>query len=182
MRFDSKHHNFKRIHFATNNHIYLLLSLSHRHQNLQLYHLTSTNYFEEFSLGSVHKINTQVKDFVSIHLKSHLSLQFYNYISYHGIKYTVDDVVVIKRKTKTTLPILAKITTVAYDLIAKVFYLITDDLVTIKYEYFLTGYIVNSHSDSLLKLINIDSLAHYSPIDCQRLKNGDQIVIPKYEI
>ena len=80
MRFDSKHHNFKRIQFATNNHNNLLFSLANRHQNLQLYHLTSENYFLEISFGSLHSLNAQVKDFVTIHLQSHTHLQFFNFI------------------------------------------------------------------------------------------------------
>ena len=77
MRFDSKHHNFKRIQFATNNHNNLLFSLAN--QNLQLYHLTSENYFLEISFGSLHSLNAQVKDFVAIRRQSHTHLQFCNY-------------------------------------------------------------------------------------------------------
>jgi len=182
MRFESKHHNLKRIHFATNNHINLLSSLANRHQNTQLYHTTSTNYFQECSFGSIHTLDTQVKDFVSLHLNSHTHLQFYNYIKYHGIKYTIGDIIVIKRKTNTFTPTFAKILTVANDLKTNIFYLITDELITVKYVPFLTGYMIDYNQDSLLKLTKIIDLVHFAPIDCYHLKSGEHVVIPKYEI
>ena len=55
MRFDSKFHQFKRIVRTTNNHINILKSVTTRLQNINLYHLTSEHYFEEFDFVACNK-------------------------------------------------------------------------------------------------------------------------------
>ena len=81
MRFDSKHSYFKRVHNQNHNHIHLLSSLSNRHQELQLYHLLTDNYFIDYDFGSEHNVNTQIKDYVSCTLATN-NLQFFNFVSF----------------------------------------------------------------------------------------------------
>ena len=182
MRFDSKLHNLKRIHHAVNNHINLLLSLAYRHQGLQLYHLCSQSYFKECEFGSFQKISSQIKDYISLNLQDTTKLQFYNWISYQRVKYTIKDVVVVKRKKLNILPQFAKIATIIYRADTKSFFLLVDVFRTVEYRQDLTGYIIEENNDSLFNVIKIDDLSHYCPLDQHALLTGNQVVIPKYEI
>ena len=57
MRFESKHSYFKHVIQATHNRINLLKSLAERHQRLQVFHLTSPNYFMDIDLHSIWPLN-----------------------------------------------------------------------------------------------------------------------------
>ncbi len=66
MRFEAKHSYFKQVHHATHNHVNLLKSMAVRHQNLQLYHLLSPEYFLDIEFGSRQLIDIHTKDFIQI--------------------------------------------------------------------------------------------------------------------
>ena len=162
MRWDSKHHYLKRVHHVTNNHINLLKSMAFRHQNFQLFHLSSTgNYFVEQDFGTFHSINNQIKDFISIKLDTN-HLVFYNYIAYQRTTYTVNDLVVVQRKSMINAPKFAKISTIVYDTRAQIIYLVVEEYITIDYKKYLTGYIIQERNDQLLQLIKLSDLGHYA--------------------
>jgi hypothetical protein len=186
MRWDSKHHYLKRVHHVTNNHINLLKSMAFRHQNFQLFHLSSTgNYFVEQDFGTFHSINNQIKDFISIKLDTN-HLVFYNYIAYQRTTYTVNDLVVVQRKSMTNAPKFAKISTIVYDTRAQIIYLVVEEYITIDYKKYLTGYIIQERNDQLLQLIELSDLGHYAPLDSYFITDEKEItiniVIPKYAI
>ena len=138
----------------------------------------------DFDFGSQHKISTVVKDLVSCDLKSD-NLQFYKFISYQRAKYTVGDIVVRKRKTEKDLPQFALINTIVYETKTKRFYLLVEDLITESYEKQLNGYIIKEKSDSVQKIITIESLAHYSTLNKYSTiiaLEPIEIVVPKYAI
>ena len=184
MRWDSKHSYFKRVHHQNHNHINLPVSLAERHQECQLFHLLSEKYFLDYEFGSEHKISTTMKDLVSCML-GHNELKFFNFISYQRANYTIDDIVVIKRKTQTDLPNFALINTIIYDLRNKNFYLLIEELTSVIYEKHRTGYIIKQKNDVMQKLITIDKLAHFLSLNSYSVIYNSQevkIVVPKYSI
>jgi hypothetical protein len=184
MRFDSKHSFFKRVHNHNHNHVNLLSSLAKRHQELQLYHIITDDYFLDHEFGSEHKVNTQIKDLVSGELQTD-NLQFFNYILYKRVTYTARDVVVIKRKTRQSLPLFAYINTIIYATDRKCFLLLIEHLITVEYKQNYTGYLVREQADSIQKIITIEELAHYAPINSYSVlyENNDEIiVVPKFSV
>jgi hypothetical protein len=184
MRWDSKHSFFKRVHHQNHNHINLQSSLAERHQEFQLFHLLSENYFLDFEFGSEHKISTDMKDLASL-LIGHTELKFFNYISYQRANYTIDNIVVIKRKTQLNNPQFALINTIIYDEKHKLFYFLIEDLTTYVYEKNLTGYILKQKNDVMQRLITIDKLAHFLSLNSYLVfyeGHHVQIVVPKYAI
>jgi hypothetical protein len=163
MRFDSKHRYFKQVHNVTHNHINLLYSLAQRHQNLQLYHLLSETYILILDLGSEHSIDTQIKDYISIQLNNITTMKFYNHITYHRCKYTINDFIVTKRKTQQTLPQFAKINTIVYNFSNEKLYFLIEDFVSTTYCPHYTGYILAEKINAPLKLIlhcSLSSIKH----------------------
>ncbi len=67
MRFEAKHSYFKRVERATHNHVNLLYSLASRHQNLQVYHLLSDNYFVDIEYGSQHELDYNIVSFIELY-------------------------------------------------------------------------------------------------------------------
>ena len=76
---------------------------------------------------------------------------------------------VIKRNSSNQMPLFAKIETIMYDWKNKEFFLFIPKYQTVLYENYLTGYMIEEKQVCLLKLIKIDNLAHYSPLDLCRL-------------
>ena len=147
-----------------------------------LYHSLTSKYFLDHEFGSVHKVNTQIKDLVSCLLHTN-DLQFFNFISYNRVTYTVGDVVIIKRKTQRNLPLFASINTIVYQSSLESFYLLIENLITLDYKPNFTGYNVTQHNDSIQKLIKIEELAHYSPINSYLVTDQNSrstVVVPKF--
>lgn len=134
----------------------------------------SENYFVDYEFGSAHNLHTQIKDLISINLNSN-TLEFYNFVYYNRIKYSVEDLIVMKRKSLVSMPIFASISTVAYEKVTHNFFLIVECLNTIEYVPFLTGYLLANIQDSMLKTVPIESIAHYAPLDCYTNKNSNNI-------
>ena len=184
IRFDSKHSFFKRVHHQNHNHVNLNSSLVKRHQELQLYHLLTDNYFLDHEFGSEHTVNTQIKDLVSCLLNTN-DLKFLNFISYNRVNYTVGDVVILKRKTQYAMPVFASINTIVYISSQKLFLLLIENLVTISCKQNYTGYIVTEQPDSIQKLIKIDDLAYFAPINPYKIIHENQLktlIIPKFSV
>ena len=186
MRFDSKHRYFKQVHNITHNHINLLYSLAQRHQNLQIYHLGSEVYYINLDLGSEHSVDTQIKDLISIKLNNITSFNLYTHISYHSCKYTINDFIVIKRKTTHTHPTFAKISTIVHDFLNNEIYFLIEDYITCCYCLQYTGYVLTEKADAVIKLISIADLAHYHPLNTYTLRNELNllitVIVPKYAL
>ena len=111
MRFEGKHSYFNRVHSANHNHRNLLKSLANRHQNLQVYHLTSPDYFVDIELGSTCDLSKNTIDFISILLNT-TNFDPYKWVIKRGIKYHIDSMIVTSIKYEK--PVYSKIKTIIY--------------------------------------------------------------------
>ncbi|CAF0827652.1 unnamed protein product [Brachionus calyciflorus] len=141
MRFESKHSYFKRVNHATRNHLNLTKSLSYGHQNLQLFHLLSENYFQnELTFGPEHKLNNDLKEYVNLHFMTD-SVTYHNWLFNNNINYNVNDIVVTGKYNN--LPVFALIKSIINKNDEPI--LMISELSTLEYCNFLTGYIINEY-------------------------------------
>ena len=113
-------------------------------------------------------------------------LKFFNFIHHHRCKYTVCDYVVTKRKTSLNPPSYAKINSILHDISSgNLFYLI-EDCITGEYLPHLTGFLVNHTNDTMRKLLSIENIAHYYPLNTYSVRNELNqkitVKIPKYAL
>ncbi len=185
MRFDSKHSFFKRVHHQTHNHVNLLYSLADRHQDFQIFHLLADKYFIDFEFGSSHKVSEDFKEYVEMRLEIN-NMEFYKHITHNRITYTINDVIVTKRKSQSSLPSFALIKSIVYDVSSKKIYFSVEKLLTETYLRHLTGYLITENYDYMTQFIALDQIAHHIPLNIHKIKNESlndfNIIVPKYPI
>jgi len=92
LRFESKHSSFKQMDRAIHNHINLEKSLTEKHQNLQVYHLTSKNYFGSNQIGSYEHVNLDNEQCIKS-LIGFDKLKFYKWLIFENMEYHLDDII-----------------------------------------------------------------------------------------
>jgi len=177
MRFEAKHSYFKHVISATHNRVNLLKSLAMRHQKLQVYHLSSQDFFVDIEYGSAMSVSKHNFDFIQLHLKESKNISLYKWISKKGIKYHVNDIVVSR---KTSLPIFSKIKTIVSNTKNDVYFQI-EELQTIEYIHYMAAYKLKE-IESIEKIISIKDLYNIWPLDAYHLNSQFQLVIPKYPL
>ncbi len=103
MRFEGKHNYYKQVHRANHNNINLTKSLANKHQNLQVYHLLSQNFFLDLELGSIQRQNNIAKNTLIQNELKCSNFNLYNWIDKKGIKYQVNDIILFKRQALSVL-------------------------------------------------------------------------------
>ncbi|RNA39864.1 hypothetical protein BpHYR1_010381 [Brachionus plicatilis] len=178
MRFESKHSYFKRVNEATSNHVNLTYSLTTKHQNLQLYHLISNDYFGSTMYGPQQKTNKDLLDFIKL-ITSDDKICLYNWAEINSIKFQIDDVLVTK--IVNSVPTFSIIKSIGLSKNKIVF--IIKDLQTIEYVNFKLGYSV-CEAEILYSEIDYESIFSPFPLDLyDDAENQNQkFVIPKYPL
>jgi len=180
MRFESKHSYFKNVHHATHNHINLLYSLAARHQNLQVYHLLSPDYFVDLERGSRQFINATSFEFITIILNINLKINefdIYNWIIKKGIKYQINDVVASnKQQNIITFSVIQSIIIVKNKITFQII-----DLKTVEYIDFMTAFKLKE-MESMPKFLAFENLKSPWPMDLYNYDTTFKLVSPKYPI
>jgi hypothetical protein len=92
LRFESKHSTFKQMDRSIHNHINLEKSLTEKHQNLQVYHLTSKNYFGSNQIGTYQRVDLDNEQCIKT-LIGYDKLKFYKWLIYENMEYHLDDII-----------------------------------------------------------------------------------------
>ncbi|CAF0996417.1 unnamed protein product [Brachionus calyciflorus] len=179
MRFEAKHSYFKRVNQATHNHINLTYSLAMRHQRLQLYHLSSINYFSTLEYGQLQKINPDLLDFIKI-LISDDNIWTYNSIVINSIEYRIDDIII--KTLNQSIPCFSKIISIVKTQKYKALFIV-QDFKTIEFCQFKMGYILEN-IETICTIIEADLIANPFPLDLysHNEKLNQNIVVPKYPV
>jgi hypothetical protein len=175
MRFESKHSYFKRVINAIHNAINISHSLALRHQNLQVHHLLSTDYFANLGLGS-HDFSAEkpLLDFIKLRLKAN-NIELYKWIKNKGIKYHTNDFVV---SSKNEMPIFSLIKAIIFHRLS-IFFLL-DEYETMGYNVNLTCYMIKE-TERELKICTINKLVNLWPLG--GYPYGQLVLIsPKYPL
>ncbi len=177
MRFESKHSYFKKVINANHNNINLCYSLANRHQNLQVHHLLSENYFLDLELGSQHQVDKHTLDFIQINnaIKSK-KIELFKWIKKRGIKYQIKDLIVT---SKSTMPIFSVIKSIIIKS-GTIFFLISE-YETIRYNSNLACYMIKER-ESMFKFFDINNLINIWPLGCYSINSQHFLVSPKYPL
>ena len=174
MRFEAKHSYFKRVEKATHNHVNLLYSLASRHQNLQVYHLLTPDYFVDIEHGTQHVIDHAIASFIELY-SSNLNNSYFKWIVKRGIKYKVDDLILVQNEP----PRFGQIKTI----ISKnnsVRFLI-ENMETIEYIDYMFSYKLKQN-ESMLKIIDLVNLKYIWPMDLYDYNENFKLVTPKFRL
>jgi len=87
---------------------YLGLSLSNKHQDFQLYHLTSNNYWFHQELGSLEKIDSLSQQDLEKKLNSSNFIA-YKWVVFDNIEYHLADMITLNKIYSANLPSFAEI-------------------------------------------------------------------------
>jgi hypothetical protein len=162
MRFESKHSYFKRLSHVIHNKINITLSLSRRHQMLQLYELNGSSFSNEFELGPTISQIDDVHFFSIFNLiktvDSNLNetdFTLYNHAKYNSIQYGINDIIICKKK-------ILKIK--EFFKCKNIHYLLAEPQVIVAYRDYLTGFVVNEF-ECPYQIINMNELHNVFPID-----------------
>ena len=113
-------------------------------------------------------------------------LDFYKYVTFNRIIYTIGDAICLKRKSVNNETEFALINSIVYDSVNCFCYLIIEDLLTGPYLDHLTGYLVSENLDSVPKLLKISQLAHMITLNINTIKNemfqNIKVIVPKYPL
>jgi len=77
---------------ALHNHKNLGMSLAQKHQDLQLYHLTSKNYFTKNEFGSIENVDPNKRNTIKTKL-SWSNCEFFKWARINNIEYHVGDMI-----------------------------------------------------------------------------------------
>ncbi len=171
MRFEAKHSYFKRVERATHNHVNLLYSLASRHQNLQVYHLLSDNYFVDIEYGSQHELDYNIVSFIELY-SADSNNSYYKWIIKRGIKYQINDLILINIDP----PSFARIKTIINNNNSINF--LIESLQTIEYIDYLLSYKLKE-KESMLKILDLKTLKFIWPMDLYDYEEF-KIVTPKF--
>lgn len=166
MRFESKHGQFKQIDRANHNHVNLTKSLSYRHQNLQLFHLSSKNYFNRDKLG------TEIND-KSIDLLNNNQFSSYKWLVKDNIEYHINDFLCYECVNET--PLFGKITQICHKNKNIIFFLTLFD--TLNFFNHLRGYKIEKNNRNL-KSIYLNQLTNKFPLS----SHDDSLIYLKYPL
>lgn len=181
MRFESKHSYFKSVQDATHNHVNVTKSLSHRHQNMQVYHLSSPYYYPPDLITGTEdkKIEKDNKDVILQWLNKNADeVSFYNWVIKTGIKYHLGDTILI---SNVNSPIFGLINALIVGNDDSLYFCLTY-LKTIKYESHLLGFIIEDteQRDIISKYENLISIY---PIDeTKNNRTNNRIIVPKFPL
>ncbi len=107
IRWESKHSTFKQYSRAIHNHKNLGKSLAVKHQNSQVYHLTSAKYWSHIELGTFEIVFVAVQK-VYADLLNNTEIEFYKWVTFENITYHLKDMICFENK-KNSLPIFGQI-------------------------------------------------------------------------
>ncbi len=93
MRFESKHSQLKREDHAIHNHINQTKSISYKHQDMQLFHLSSPNYFTQNVLGPLEQLELCNKTIINHLVQNRGELSYHKHVVFNHIKYFLGDMI-----------------------------------------------------------------------------------------
>lgn len=183
MRFESKHSYFKRVYDSTHNNINITLSLATRHQYLQVYYLSSDNYFKSIHFGPRLKLDSITLDVLQIKFEilnfniEVTNIQGHKWVEFRGEKYKSEDIVVFDILEDDT-PCFGSIVLIIQTVEGP--YLFLSEMEIVKYSKEHAGYILKDKE--INPLISLDKLVHYKPLDLYLLSENRKLVVPKYPL